>query len=310
MSEVITKLKVKQPSGDFGQEIPVGAKAQNVYFDRKLNTETNDILGRVSASLSLDTLTKNLQDKLVTFQGKKTSNSAISDNIWTSPLSSNKILTTDGNGKIIASNVETTNLNAIDTIKNKLDKNLGSGKANKVLITNGSSQVTTSINVTVNDLDKIAGIGSLSDSLLQTLNGKQPKMESNSALASSSVWTKKLTANKVLISDTNGNLATSTITTDQLNSLSNLNTLLGQKANTATTNNALNNTITVDQTTGTEVKLNFNTLGGTSISKSIGAVSASQNGIMTKAQYNDLKSLSDNLKNYNVVNNSTTATAA
>lgn len=310
MSEVITKLKVKQLDGNFGQEIPVGAKAQNVYFDRKLSTETNNILGRVSASLSLDALTKNLQDKLVTFQGKKTSNSAISDNIWTSPLSSNKILATDGNGKIIASNVATTNLSAIDTIKDKLDKNLGSEKANKVLITNGSSQVTTSTNVTVNDLNKIVGIGGLSDTLLQTLNKKQPEMGSNSALANSNVWTKKLTTNKVLISDTNGNLATSTITTDQLNSLSNLNTLLGQKADTTTTNNALNNTITVDQTTGTEVKLNFNTLGGASVSKSIGAVSASQNGIMTKAQYNDLKSLSDNLKNYNVVNNSTTTTAA
>lgn len=288
MSQRITKIKVKQPNGQMSDPIPVGVQAENVKF--KTSADKGDLQTRL---VLLEDTIINKQD---TIEGAATS-------IAHSNLREDKVLVSNMNGKVVASDTyanKLTYLNDVEVnigaaINQKQNHNIGSASANKFLTVDSNGNIITSSNANKASLELVDLTGT--KKLEDRLEEKQPKITNNSALVGSNfnLYDEKFPTDKrlkALASGTQGTIVTTNATYNDLQKLANIadvtddslttvKAVIDSKATKAEVNTAIGKS-----GLGRSVTNNTLTLGvisGTNKTITIPAADANYAGLMSKA---------------------------
>ena len=149
--------------------------------------------------------------------------------ITSSDLTASRALISNPNGKIVVSDVTTTELGYLEGVTSSIQEQLDSKQdsitgaattisssdltASRALISNESGEVAVS-NVTTTELGYLEGVTS---SIKTQLDSKQEITGAATTISSSD-----LTASRALISNSNGKVAVSDVTTNELDNLSNI----------------------------------------------------------------------------------------
>ena len=156
-------------------------------------------------------------------------------------LTASRVVVSNGDGKIAVSGITTTELNALNNISSNVQTQLNNissntqtqldGKqasitgaastitsnnldASRVVVSNGSGKVVAS-SITTTELNALDGIVA---NVQTQINSKQATITG----AASTIDTENLTASRVVVSDSNGKIAASSMTSDRLVALGNL----------------------------------------------------------------------------------------
>ena len=245
--------------GAFGIYTEVNGERQGIacYPDKNFfadgTTETFN-LGRPE-SVWKTTYTKSLSNgtsttTLAALIAKQDAITGAATTITSSNLTSNRAVVSDNSGKIAVSTVTDTELGYLSGVTSAIQTQLGNKQAtvtgaastitdsnltiNRALVSNSSGKVDIST-VTSTELSHLSGV----TSAIQTqLNGKQATISG----AASTITSSNLGANKVVVSDSSGKIAASSIGITELGYLgsvtSDIQTQLNGKQATLTSSNA------------------------------------------------------------------------